>query len=272
MGDRFVWGKIIGGVAGFAIGGPVGAIAGVALGHAADSGGVGRIGIAGRNAAAGLFAPSGPSGRTSPFAAPKALGREQVFAIGVVVISAKLAKCDGPVNRAEIDEFKRHFRVPATAARDVGRLFDQARESPESADGYALHMGEAFSDNLGVLDDVLAALFTIARADKPLNGAEQAFLEGIWRNFGLGQDSWARAIGRTRPTRAVPEDDPNAVLGVPPDIDDNALRAAWRQLMRENHPDTLASRGVPAEFIARASDKVAKINAAWDIIKRRRGL
>ena len=29
---------------------------------------------------------------------------------------------------------------------------------------------------------------------------------------------------------------------------------------------------VPAEFIARASDKVAKINAAWDIIKRRRGL
>ena len=57
--------------------------------------------------------------------------------------------------------------------------------------------------------------FTIARADKPLNGAEQAFLEGIWRNFGLGQDSWARAIGRTRPTRAVPEDDPYAVLGVP---------------------------------------------------------
>ena len=265
-----MWGKIIGGVAGFAMGGPVGAIAGIALGHAADSGGAGRIGTAGRNAAAGLFAPSRP---TSPFAAPRALGRDQVFAIGVVVIAAKLAKCDGPVNRSEIDEFKRHFRVPPQAARDVGRLFDQARESAESADLHAQHMGEAFSDNLGVLEDVLAALFAIARADKPLNGAEQAYLEGVWRGFGLGQDAWERAIGRTaRPTRAVPEDDPYAVLGVPPDIDDNALRAAWRQLMRENHPDTLASRGVPAEFIARASDKVAKINAAWDIIKRRRGL
>ena len=262
-----MWGKIIGGVAGFAMGGPIGAIAGVALGHAADSGGVGRIGNAGMNAASGLFAPSRPA---SPFAAPHALGRDQVFAMGVVVIAAKLAKCDGPVNRAEIDEFKRHFRVPPHAARDVGRLFDQARESIESADLYAQHIGEAFSDNLGVLDDVLAALFAIARADKPLNGAEQAFLEGIWRGFGLGQDSWTRAIGRT--ARAVPQDDPYAVLGVPPDIDDNALRAAWRQLMRENHPDTLASRGVPAEFIARASDKVAKINAAWDIIKRRRGL
>ena len=31
--------------------------------------------------------------------------------------------------------------------------------------------------------------------------------------------------------------------------------------MRENHPDSLAARGVPAEFIARASDKVARINA-----------
>jgi DnaJ like chaperone protein len=50
------------------------------------------------------------------------------------------------------------------------------------------------------------------------------------------------------------------------------VRAAWRQLMRENHPDSLASRGVPPEFIARASDKVARINAAWDRIKRERGL
>jgi DnaJ like chaperone protein len=29
---------------------------------------------------------------------------------------------------------------------------------------------------------------------------------------------------------------------------------------------------VPAEFIARANDKVARINAAWDRIKRERGL
>ena len=270
MGVCVVWGKIIGGVAGFAIGGPFVAIAGVALGHAADTGGASRVGHAAGNAVGGMLGRARP---TRPFAAPRALGRDQVFAIGVVVISAKLAKCDGAVNRAEIDEFKRHFRVPPQAARDVARLFDQARESPESADGYALHMGEAFSDNLGVLEDVLTALFAIARADKPLNGSEQAFLEGIWRGFGLSHEAWLRGIGRTsRPAPAVPEEDPYAILGVPADIDDNALRAAWRQLMRENHPDTLASRGVPPEFIARANEKVAKINTAWDVIKRKRGL
>ena len=39
-----MWGKIIGGVAGFAMGGPLGAVVGAALGHAADSGGLGDIG------------------------------------------------------------------------------------------------------------------------------------------------------------------------------------------------------------------------------------
>jgi DnaJ like chaperone protein len=42
--------------------------------------------------------------------------------------------------------------------------------------------------------------------------------------------------------------------------------------MRENHPDSLAARGVPEAFIAKASEKVARINAAWDRIKRDRGL
>ena len=50
------------------------------------------------------------------------------------------------------------------------------------------------------------------------------------------------------------------------------MRQAWRRLMRENHPDSLAARGVPPEFVKRATEKVANINAAWDRIKRERGL
>ena len=33
------WGKVVGGMAGFAMGGPIGAVMGAALGHAADKGG-----------------------------------------------------------------------------------------------------------------------------------------------------------------------------------------------------------------------------------------
>ena len=68
------------------------------------------------------------------------------------------------------------------------------------------------------------------------------------------------------------ENDPYNVLGVARTATDEELRAAWVRLMRENHPDSLAARGVPPEFVRRATDKVAEINAAWDRIKRERKL
>ena len=174
-----VWGKILGGVAGFFTGGPLGAVVGAAMGHAADEGAAGR-----------MFRPS-PHGAADLAAL---LGsREQLFAICVVVLSAKLAKCDGPVKREEIDAFKRLFRIPPESLREVGQLFDQARDSSEDYESFAERLGEAFADNKGMLEDVLAALFQIARADGPLTRAEVAFLQGTQLRFGLDARAWERA-------------------------------------------------------------------------------
>lgn len=261
-----MWGKIIGGMAGFAFGGPFGAVVGAALGHAAERGGFAQM---------GSFRFPGIAGFAfSPARLAAMLGRrEQLFAVAVVVLAAKLAKCDGPVNRAEIDAFKRHFRIPPESARDIGRLFDQARDSADGFEQYATELGQAFADAPGVLEDVLAALFAIARADKPLTVAEQQYLLAICHRFGLGEAAWRRAQGGApRSPPPPPGEDPYAVLGVVRSASAEELRAAWKRLMRENHPDSLASRGVPPEFIARASEKVARINAAWDRIKRERGL
>jgi DnaJ like chaperone protein len=257
------WGKIIGGTAGFFVGGPYGAVIGAALGHAADTGSMDAIrrpfeqGIAYNPArVAALF------GR-----------REEVFAISVTVLAAKLCKCDGPVTRPEIDAFKRNFRIPPASAKGIGRLFDRARDSSESFEPYAAQLAEAFADNRSVLEQVLGSLFSIARADGPLNPREADYLRRVHRRFGLDQISWERASGEAshRPM-PVDESDPYRELGLSRSATPDELRAAWKRLMRENHPDSLAARGVPADFIARASDKVARINAAWDRIKRERGL
>ncbi len=268
-GSLGVWGKIIGGMAGFAFGGPFGAVIGAAVGHAAESGGFANMsgGIGGGFRIPGM-AGFGPARIASMFGK-----REQLFAVVVVVLSAKLAKCDGPVNRAEIDAFKRSFRIPPESARDIGRLFDQARDSGDGFEDYAAELGTAFADAPGVLEDVLTALFAIARADKPVTVAEQQFLLAVCHRFGLGEAAWQRASGAApRRPASEPGEDPYMILGVPRSTSAEDLRAAWKRLMRENHPDSLASRGVPAEFIARASAKVARINAAWDQIKRERGL
>ena len=260
-----IWGKVLGGVAGFAMGGPFGAIMGATLGHSVDQG-QGPLG-----GARGFANPFGGVGLNPARMAALLGGRDQVFAICVVVLSAKLAKCDGPVLRAEIDAFKRQFRIPPEGVRNVGRLFDQARDSPEGFEEYARQLAHAFADNRGLLEDVLAALFTIARADKPLTVGEEAFLRQTHRLFDLDPAAWERAQGgMARP--GAEEEDAYEVLGVSRADSDEALRQAWKALMRENHPDSLASRGVPPEFVARASEKVARINAAWDRIKRERRL
>ncbi len=255
-----VWGKIIGAAAGFAFGGPWGALFGLSLGHAADTGGIN-----------GLKAQFG----LNPAPGPRALGgnKDQLFAVGVVVIAAKLARCDGPVKRAEIDAFKTGFRIPEGALRDIGRLFDRARDSEEDPFGYARELGAAFRTSRFLLEDVLAALFAIARADPPLKRVEEQFLRHVWEGFDLDEAAWTRV--RENHPRGVSSqelEDPYMLLGVGRDMTDEAIRAVWRQLMRDNHPDSLASRGVPPEMIAGATEKVARINAAWDRIKRERGM
>ncbi|WP_424811569.1 TerB family tellurite resistance protein [Roseococcus sp. YIM B11640] len=249
------WGKIIGGIAGFATGGPVGAVMGAIAGHAADN--AKRLGPNAANMAAMLGS------------------REQLFAISVVVLSAKLAKCDGPVVRAEIDAFKRMFRIPPQNMKDVAELFDEARETATDFEPFADRLGEAFAAERPVLEDVLSALFQIARADGPLTRGEVRFLQRVQIGFGLEAREWERARdGQARPG-AEPERggiDAYAVLGLPKDASDEQIRATWRRLMRENHPDAMAARGMNKDIISRATDKVAEINSAWDRIKRERKL
>jgi DnaJ like chaperone protein len=252
------WGKILGGMAGFAMGGPVGAIFGVAMGHAADEGVVTnmaeRIGTAMPFESARIAAMLGR--------------RDQLFAIAATVLAAKLAKCDGPVGRNEIDAFKASFRIPEGSVSEIARLFDNARDSPEGFESYADQLGQAFADNRAVLEQVLAGLYQIARADGPLNNAEADFLEQVAGGFGLALDAAQRA-GRGQPAQA-PSEDPYKVLGVPRRATDEQIRTRWKELMRETHPDSLASRGETPAAIAAASDRVARINAAYDVIKRDR--
>ena len=253
------WGKFIGGMAGFAMGGPVGALFGMAMGHAADQG---RLNF------------QAFSGRALPFDHPHLaalLGRrEQVFAIGVTVLAAKLAKCDGPVSRIEIQAFRSSFSIPDQNVAEVGRLFDNARDSAEGFIGYATQLGQAFSDEKGILEQVLGGLYQIARADGPVNGAEADFLSRTAYAFGLDEISVRRASGGA--VAAQPSEDSYAVLGLKRSATGDEIRVRWKQLVREHHPDVLASQGASVARIKLASDKVAKINAAYDSIKRERRL
>jgi DnaJ like chaperone protein len=257
-----IFGKLLGGFAGFAMGGPIGAVVGAALGHAADQ----RQGAPGTP---GLR----PPGMAEAEIAALIGGKQGLFSIAVVILAAKVAKADGVVTRAEIDAFKRVFRIPPDQVRTIGTLFDEARESADGYEIWARRLGESFADQKGVLEDVVAALLAIAASDGgQLHPKKQAMLEAVRREMKLSDAAFARARagGSARP--GANEPDPYGVLGVAPNATDAAVREAWRTLVRENHPDALQAKGVPEQFVQQAHDKIARINAAWDRVKRERGL
>ena len=68
------------------------------------------------------------------------------------------------------------------------------------------------------------------------------------------------------------ENDPYEILGIDRSVSDDEIKAKYRSLIRENHPDVLMAKGVPQEFIDLANEKMAVINASYDCIEKERGL
>ena len=251
-----IWGKFIGGMAGFAMGGPLGALFGAAAGHAVD-----RM----REDAEELPEPARLGTHGEAFRS----SREAAFSVAVIVLGAKMAKVDGAVSRAEVDAFKQVFRVPPAEVRNVARIFDAAKGDSRGFEPYARQVALLFRREPAVLEELLGGLFHIARADGPVSPAELAFLRRVGDIFGFDAGRFARVRDRFLPAAAH---DPYLVLGIARNASDDAVKKAYRRLIREHHPDTLVARGLPREMLAQANEKMAAINAAYDDIAKQRGL
>jgi DnaJ like chaperone protein len=256
-----IWGKIIGGTAGFALGGPLGAILGATAGHVVDK--------IKNNASDPRLGGSGPHyGGYQSFPGGQD-PRQIAFATGVIILAAKMAKVDGHVSRDEIDAFKRVFSIPPGEAKNVGRIFDMAKASPDGFEPYAQQIATMFRGERALLEGILEALYQIAMADGQLHPAEQAYLKKVAHIFGFADIDFDR-VHQAHTSSNGP--DPYQQLGLGRDASDDELKSAHRKLSRENHPDTLMAKGMPPEFIEQANEKMARINAAWDQIRKERGI
>ena len=239
-----VWGKIIGGVGGFAIGGPIGALIGAVAGHAVDK-------------------VRGQSGE------PEDATKSVAFTIATIALGAKMAKADGHVTRDEVDAFKRVFRVPPEEVKQVSKFFDQARKDSRGFEPYARQVAGMFADNPAVLEELLYCLTVIAKADGVVHLSEVKYLRSVANIFGLDDKTFERV---TTISRGIDASDPYKILGVEQTISDDDLKTAYRAMVRENHPDKLIAEGLPEELVDLANEKLAVINDAYDRVSGERGL
>ncbi len=235
-----IWGSLIGGMIGFSLGGPFGMLLGSLLG--------GKISRSRTNQG---FRASAQS--------------QRIFALSLIVLSAKLSKADGQVSREELIAVKDKLKIPENEIDEVGKIFNRAKDESTGYEPYAKQIAQFYSGNINVLEEVINILFYIAESDGKVSSAELDMIENIAKIFGLTQVQF-NSIKESR--KGSDKLNPYVVLESKPDDDLQSIRKNYLRLSKENHPDLLLSKGVPQEVIDESKNKMRAINSAWDQIQK----
>ena len=241
-------GSFVGGWAGFFIGGIVGHYAGIALG---------RFVLGGlRVAQSQLF--------------------DSLFAI-----MGALCKADNVVTRDEINAVEQIFRMlnlKGEQRSQAKAAFTRGKQPGFDVDGAVDRFATLTRGRRPLVQLFLQLQVMAVAADGRIDPAERDMLVRIAGRLGLSAADVAQleallraSTGRgSAPGGPPPQDrlaDAYAALGVTPETAPADIKRAYRKLISENHPDKLASRGLPESMRPVAEERSRELNAAYDLLK-----
>tara|TARA_B100000614_G_scaffold262218_1_gene294752 strand:+ start:447 stop:1172 length:726 start_codon:yes stop_codon:yes gene_type:complete len=235
-----IWGSLIGGMIGLSLGGPFGMLLGSLIG--------------------GKISRARSSSGFKSFAQP-----QQIFALSLIVLSAKLSKADGQISKEELIAVKDKLKIPENEIDQVGKIFNKAKEESAGYEPYAQQIAQIYRGNINVLEEVINILFYIAEADGNVSNAELKMIEHISQIFGLTEVQF-NSIKESR--KSSDKLNPYVVLESYPDDAIEIIRKRYLKLSKEHHPDLLMSKGVPQEVIDESKAKMRAINSAWDQVQK----
>ena len=232
---------------GWSFGGPLGGIIGYAIGA--------------------LFSGNGPrlirSEVTDTFGNTE---EKRDFNVTLLVLSAAVMKADGYVKRSELDYVKRFFlqNFGQERAENYIKMLREILEKDYNLYEVSQQVGR-YMDYSSRLQ-LLHYLFGIANADGTIRQEELGVINTISDYMGITNSDFqsvkAMFIKET--------DSAYKILGIDASASDEEVKRAYREMAKKNHPDLVSNLG--EEVRQAAEKKFQEVNAAYEAIKKQRGL
>jgi DnaJ like chaperone protein len=209
----------------------------------------------------------------------RAAASQERFEETLVYLMVRLAEADGSLERREVTVIREFFQTRLGYSSEkllrIRDLIKEARESTVTVAELCDRMNREFTLHTRLL--VVDLLGRLARADGQVSPQEAALLEDITQRLQLGpfHDSFdwfqfqqgfgGRAGGGPTRRNGQGTEEALAVLGLKPGAAPTEIKAAWRKLSKEHHPDRVTHLGEEVRRVA--EERMRRINAAYDTLK-----
>lgn len=257
---KILW-NILGGAAGWALGGPVGAVIGV---------GVAEL-LSGSNMEAKQKAQQSYNRggrRTSSYQQRRDNTQAGDFHISLLVLSAVVIKSDGVIDQRELDYVRARFvgMFGKDKANESFRIFKQIVEKDIDTRGVCeqIRRNMAHSGRL----QLVHFLFGVANSDGKTDTSELDAILRISRYLGIRDIDFQSIRATYAPKNNL--DAAYQILEIQSSASNEEVKKAYRKMVVKYHPDKLQHLG--EDVIKAAEEKFLKVQEAYDSICKARGI
>ena len=201
-----------------------------------------------------------------------------------VALSAKVAKADGRVDELEAElvsnmftDISALFPDPEATKKLLKEIFDEEKNAPHNLDLVAQALYKTLEKDVHKRQKMVEFLVNLTYIDGTLSQSEEDMLHRIAYHLGFSERDLKAMMEHfgSYHRNSVKEssiDQAYALLGVTAEATNDEVKKAYRALVREYHPDIIKSQGASEEYLKEATEKVQDINAAYEMIKKSRGI
>jgi len=207
----------------------------------------------------------------------------------LVSLLAKVAKSDGRVSELEarlitqvLDDLSQKVSGVSGVREYLKEVYKSQKENVDNAYETARNYKSAFNLNYDICVARLTFFLNLAYIDGEFNKSEQDVIRNIAYGFGIDKetldeiifkfDSFYGSRFEANPDEAIQEKDAFEVLGLSKNASFDEIKARYKELVRQYHPDILMGRGESKEVIERSTKKLQEINEAYGRLKEKFGV